>query len=73
MDNGQGEIQSVEYSPQVGFGNNGNIVVKNRAYRRTWKNRAMLEGRPKKYYTTKQTHIRIRNGKRTKVSKNTSK
>ena len=53
MDNGQGEIEKLEYSPQVGFGDNGNIVVKNRAYRRTWKNRAMLEGRKTKHYYTK--------------------
>lgn len=74
MDNGQGEVKSVSYSPKVGFDNNGGVVVKNRAYRRMWKNRAMMENRPsKKYYTTKQTHIRIRNGKRVKVSKNAGK
>lgn len=73
MDNGNGEIQKLEYSPKVSFGENG-IVVKNRAYRRRWINRAMMEGKPsKKYYTTKQTHTRIRNGKRTKVSKNSGK
>ena len=40
---------------KVGFDNQGNVIVKNRAYRRRWKNRAMMEGRPKKYYTTKMT------------------
>ena len=54
------------------LGNNGTIVKNNRAYRRAWRNRAMMEGRPsKKYYTTKQTHKRTRNGKTVKVSKNT--
>ena len=64
MDNGIGEIKKLEYSPQVGFGNDGSIVVKNRAYRRAWKNRAMLEGKSsKKYYTTKRTKSRKkRNG-----------
>lgn len=52
MDNGEGEIQKIEYSPKVGFGENG-IVVKNRAYRRAWKNRAMMEGRKTKHYYTK--------------------
>lgn len=45
-------------APKAGFDNQGNVVVKNRAYRRAWKNRAMLEGRPKKYYTTKRTKNR---------------
>lgn len=55
MDNGQGEIESVSYSPKVGFDNNGSIVVKNRAYRRKWKNRASLEGKKSnKYYTKKK-------------------
>lgn len=53
MDNGEGEIQKIEYSPKVGFGENG-IVIKNRAYRRRWINRAMMEGRPKGYYTKKK-------------------
>lgn len=55
MDNGQGEIESISYSPKVGFDNNGNLVVKNRAYRRKWKNRAQLEGKKsKKFYTKKK-------------------
>lgn len=52
MDNGNGEIQKLEYSPKVGFGENG-IVVKNRAYRRRWINRAMMEGRKTKHWYTK--------------------
>lgn len=53
MDNGQGEIEKVEYSPKVGFTEQG-IVVKNRAYRRKWKNRAQLEGKPRGFYTKKK-------------------
>ena len=40
-------------SPKVALTENG-IVVKNRAYRRRWINRAMMEGRPKGYYTKKK-------------------
>ena len=41
--------------PKVGINNQGEIVVKNRAYRRRWINRAMMEGRPsKKWYTKKK-------------------
>ena len=70
MDNGLGEVEEVSYSPQVALTENG-VVVKNRAYRRRWKNRAMLENRAsKKYYTTKQTHKRKRNGKTVTVCKN---
>lgn len=40
---------------RVGFNNQGQLVVKNRAYRRRWKNLAQIEGRKsKKYYTTKR-------------------
>ena len=49
-------------APKAGFDNQGNIVVKNRAYRRRWQNRAMLEGRSKKYYTTKRTKKRRKRG-----------
>lgn len=64
MDNGQGEVESVSYSPKVGLTNDGQIVVKNRAYRRAFKNRAMLEGKPsKKYYTTKRTKNRRKRAK----------
>lgn len=69
-----------ELPPEVGqveskmkIGNGGRLVVNNRAYRRNWRNKAMLEGRPKKFYTTKQFHKRTRNGKTTKVCKNTYK
>ena len=41
-------------NPKVAFTENG-VVVKNRAYRRAWKNRAILEGKPsKKWYTKKK-------------------
>lgn len=58
---------------KVGFDNNGRLVVKNRAYRRAFKNRATLEGKPKNYYTKKKIHKRNRNGKITIISKNTYK
>lgn len=57
MDSGLGEIKSVSYAEEskVGFSNDGTIVVKNRAYRRAFKNRAMLEGKKsKKFYTQKK-------------------
>lgn len=42
-------------SPQVRIDPEEGIIIKNRAYRRRWKNRAMLEGKPsKKWYTTKR-------------------
>lgn len=41
-------------SPLVALTDKG-IVVKNRAFRRRWKNRAMLEGqKSKKFYTQKK-------------------
>ena len=41
-------------SPKVALTENG-VVVKNRAYRRRWINRAMMEGKPsKKWYTKKK-------------------
>ena len=58
------EPVKVEYTeePKIGFGNDGTIVVKNRAWRRAWKNRAMLEGKStKKYYTAKKTKSRRKN------------
>ena len=46
-------------APKAGFDNEGHVVVKNRAYRRRWKNRAMLEGKKsKKYYTQKKKKSR---------------
>ena len=46
-------------APKAGFDNEGHVVVKNRAYRRRWKNRAMLEGKKsKKYYTQKKRKSR---------------
>lgn len=50
-------------APKAGFDNEGHVVVKNRAYRRRWRNRAMLEGKPsKKWYTTKRTKSRRKRG-----------
>ena len=41
------------------LGNNGTIVFNNRRYRRLWRNRAMMEGKPtKKWYTVKKTKCR---------------
>ena len=51
------ELPKVD-APKAGFDNNGNVVVKNRAYRRSWKNRAMLEGRPSKKWYTKKKRIK---------------
>lgn len=59
--------------PRVGLGNNGTIVVKNRAYRRRWRTTAELEGKSKNYYTKKKTHKRKRNGKTITVRKKTRK
>ena len=49
-------------SPLIGFNNDGQIVIKNRAYRRKRKNTAELEGRKSKHYYTK----RRRNGRKAK-------
>lgn len=64
MDSGLGEIEKLEYKkPKVGINNQGSIVVKNRAWRRIWKNRAMIEGKcSKKWYTTKMTKSRRKRG-----------
>lgn len=49
-------------SPQVAITEKG-IVVKNRAFRRRFLNRAMMEGKTsKKYYTTKKTKYRRKRG-----------
>lgn len=40
-------------SPQVALTEKG-IVIKNRAFRRAWKNRAMLEGKKSKRFYTKK-------------------
>lgn len=47
----------------AGFNNKGQIVVKNRAYRRKRKTVAELEGKSKNYYTKKKTKVRRKNGK----------
>lgn len=44
--------------------------ILNRAQKRRFKNRAQMEGKSKKYYTTKQTHTRKRHGKQVQVRKN---
>lgn len=62
-----------ENNPQVGFSNTGEIIVKNRAYRRRRINTAQLDGLSKKYYTTEQTKTRKRNGKTIKIRKKSSK
>lgn len=41
-------------SPQVRIDPEEGIIIKNRAYRRRWKNRAMMEGKPKGFYTKKK-------------------
>ena len=48
-------------SPLIGLNNNGQVVIKNRAYRRKRKNTAELEGRKSKHYYTK----RRKNGRKT--------
>ena len=46
----------------------------NRLQRRKFKNRAQVEGKSKKYYTTKQTKTRKKkNGKKVQVRKTSSK
>ena len=42
-------------SPLIGLNNDGQIVIKNRAYRRKRKNTAELEGRKSKHYYTKRS------------------
>lgn len=59
---------------QVGFNNDGEVVVKNRAYRRRKITVAELDGKSKKFYTTKQTKTRKKkNGKTTKIRKKSRK
>lgn len=47
----------------AGLNNQGQVVVKNRAYRRKVKTLSQLEGKTKNYYTKKKTKKRTRNGK----------
>ena len=48
-------MNNEQEAPKAGFDNQGHVIVKNRAYRRRWRNRAMLEGqKSKKFYTTKR-------------------
>ena len=49
-------------SPLIGLNNDGQMVIKNRAYRRKRKNTAELEGRKSKHDYTK----RSRNGRKAK-------
>ena len=63
---------SEKNSVQIGFSNNGGVVVKNRAYRRRRRTIAELDGISKKFYTTK--HVRKRkNGKQVKIRKKSGK
>lgn len=55
-------------SPLIGIDNNGQIVIKNRAYRRRRKNTAELEGRKSKHFYTRR-----KNGKTTRRGKKTRK
>lgn len=49
------ENEDVAGGVKVGFDNNGNVVIKNRAWRRRFKNRAQVEHKKsKKYYTKKK-------------------
>lgn len=60
-------------STKLGLDNSGEVVVKNRAWRRRRKNVADIEGKPHKYYTTKQVKVRKKkSGKRTKITKKSS-
>lgn len=47
----------------AGLNNRGQIVVKNRAYRRKHRTMAELNGLSRNYYTKKKTKKRTRNGK----------
>lgn len=48
-------MEDVKGGTKVGFDNNGQVVIKNRAWRRNFKNRAQLENRKsKKFYTQKK-------------------
>ena len=53
----------------AGLNNKGQIVVKNRAYRRRSKTTAELEGKTRNYYTKKKTKTRRRHGKNKVVRK----
>lgn len=54
-------------SPLIGINNDGQIVIKNRAYRRKRKNTAELEGRKSKhYYTRRKNGKTARRGKKTR-------
>lgn len=48
------EEKEIKGGVKVGFDNNGNIVVKNRAWRRRFKNRAQLEHKKSKKFYTKR-------------------
>lgn len=50
-----GRFTDIKGGVKAGFDNEGNIVVKNRAWRRKFKNRAQLERKKsKKFYTKKK-------------------
>ena len=61
-------------TPTVGLDNSGNVVTRNRAWRRRRKTASQLDGLSKKYHTTKQTiKRRKKNGKIVKVRKKSVK
>ena len=65
----ENDVKKQEDKIPIGIDNSGQIVVKNRAYRRRWRNRAELEGlKSKKFYTKKRN-----NGKKSRKSKKHSK
>lgn len=48
-------MEETQQGVKVGFDNNGQVVIKNRAWRRKFKNRAQLENRKSnKFYTKKK-------------------
>ena len=48
-------MEEIKGGVKVGFDNNGQIVIKNRAWRRKFKNRAQLENKKSnKFYTKKK-------------------
>lgn len=59
----------MEDKTPIGLDNSGQIVVKNRAFRRLRRNTAELEGRKSKHYYTKKKA----NGKKSRKSKKYSK
>ncbi len=64
----------MENKVAVGFDNSGGVVFKNRAYRRRQITTTDMEGKPRSFYTTKQTKLRKKkNGKTVKIRKKSRK